>query len=586
MDREHKSAVPAAWNISSREMRDILNSTHDGMLAVDEKGIIILLNTAAERLLEISAAESYGRPAKEVIPGSRLHYVMESGLSELNQRQDIGTTCIVTNRVPVRDSGNRIVGAVAVFRDITEVEQLAEEITAMKEIKELLEAIINSTQDAISVVDHEGKIIMVNPAYSRVIGMRREEVLGKSPTVDIREGESVHLHVMKTLESVRGVPMRVGPGSREVLVNAAPIIVNSALRGSVAIIHDISEIKRLNAELAHMKSLVNRGQARYTFDNIVAKSPSMLIAVEHARRAAATPVTVLLSGESGTGKELFAHAIHHASPRKNRPFVRVNCAAIPVTLLESELFGYEGGAFSGALKSGKKGLFEEAGGGTIFLDEIGEIPPAVQVKLLRVLQEKEFTRVGGVKPVGADVRIIAATNQNLEDMVKTGAFREDLYYRINVYPISIPPLRQRPEELPELVRYLLDKLNQEYGRSVQGISGEALNLIREYHWPGNVRELENVLGRAIIHMGIFEDVVAPVHLPPLGKPMAGAEPVPADGAAAGRRTLAETVTEAERQAILAALAANDGNRAETARQLGIAIRSLYYKMERYGIKGL
>ncbi|MDR3589408.1 MAG: sigma-54-dependent Fis family transcriptional regulator [Negativicutes bacterium] len=574
------------WGITSREMRDILDSTHDAIVAVNAKGVIVLFNTAAERLLGITAWEAYGEYAKDIIPGSRLHLVLETGVPELNQQQETGDRCVITNRVPVKDENNRTVGAVAVFRDMTEIRHLAEEITCMKEMQELLESIINTTQDVISVVDDEGKIIMVNPAYTRLIGMRKEEVLGKSPTVDIRKGESVHLHVMKTMEAIRGVPLRVGPANREVIINAAPIIVNGRLRGSVAVAHDISEIKLLTEELARVKSLINHGQARYTFEDIVAAGSAMQIAVENARRAAITPVTVLLSGESGTGKELFAHSIHHASQRQSRQFIRVNCAAIPETLLESELFGYDAGAFSGALKSGKKGLFEEADGGTLFLDEISEIPPAIQVKLLRVLQEKEITRVGGVKSINIDVRIIAASNQNLDDAIKKGSFREDLYYRINVFPIVIPPLRHRIEELPQLVRHLLTKLNREYGRSIQGISDNAIAVLASYYWPGNVRELENFLGRVLINMRFNEYIIKAAHLPPLHNIMSqnpAHQSQETDMVLSGG-TLSERLEETERRVIASVLAEYKGNRAETARRLNISSRSLYYKLRKYSIK--
>ena len=571
------------WSISSREMRDILNSTHDAVVAVNKKGIIILFNIAAERLLRISAWKACGEYAQDIIPGSRLHCVLETGLPELNQRQEIGDSCILSNRVPVRDENNRIVGAVAVFRDMTEVRQLAEEMTCIKEMKKLLEAIINTSQDVISVVDDQGKIILVNPAYTRLIGMRKDEVMGKPPTVDIRQGESVHLRVMQSMEAVRGVPLKVGPANRKVIINAAPLIVDGRLRGSVAMAHDISELKFLSEELVGMDALLNQGQARYTFDDIVC-GPAMQAAVEKACRAALTPATVLLTGESGTGKELFAHAIHNASQRKFRRFVRVNCAAIPETLLESELFGYESGAFSGALKSGKKGLFEEADGGTLFLDEIGDTPPSIQVKLLRVLQEKEILRVGGVRTFDLDLRIIVATNKNLEEEVRIGNFRKDLYYRLNVFPITIPPLRQRIGDLPELAQHLLAKLNREYGRSVQGIADDAAALLAEHSWPGNVRELENVLGRALINMHFNEYMIMVSHLPPFtSRTRSNAECKASENTVFPCCTLAETLEEAERKAIAGVLAGYGGNRAATARHLNISLRTLYYKLEKYGI---
>lgn len=562
------------WSISSREMQDILNSTHDAVVAVNQQGIIVLINTAAERLLGITAQEAYGEYAKEKIPGSRLHCVLETGKPELNQRQETGSASILTSRMPVWDAANRIVGAVAVFRDMTEMRQLAEEITCVKEMKKLLEAIINTTQDVISVVDDQGKIILVNPAYTRLIGMRQEEVLGKPPTIDIRQGESVHLSAMQSMEAVWGVPLKVGPASREVMVSAAPLIVDGRLRGSVAVVHEIQE----------GRYLPDQRQSRYTFEDIVARGAAMKAAVENARRAAVTPATVLLTGESGTGKELFAHAIHSGSQRKARRFVRVNCAAIPETLLESELFGYEPGAFSGALKNGKKGLFEEADGGTLFLDEIGEIMPSIQVKLLRVLQEREIIRVGGVRALELDVRIIAATNQNLEKAVEKGDFRKDLYYRINVFPISIPPLRQRTGDLPQLIRHLLTRLNREYGRSVQSIEEEAAAVLAAHDWPGNVRELENVLGRTLINMRFNEYTILTTHLPPLSAAATREKSALPDTAMACR-TLAQTVEEAERSAITATLAERGGNRTETASSLNISLRTLYYKLEKYGITG-
>ncbi|GAI93738.1 unnamed protein product, partial [marine sediment metagenome] len=268
-------------------------------------------------------------------------------------------------------------------------------------------------------------------------------------------------------------------------------------------------------ELNRVKQRVRHLESKYTFEDIVGKSRGMTIAKEQARKAAQTPATVLLQGESGTGKELFAHAIHHVSKRKYKQFIRVNCSALVDTLLESELFGYEGGSFTGAKKTGKKGLFEEADKGTIFLDEIGVMSLNLQAKLLRVLQEKEIIKVGGRKPINVDVRIISATNINLKNAVKEGRFRDDLYYRLYVIPIYIPPLRERKEDMHLLVNNLIRKFNQDFGRNIKGISSEALNLLLDYHWPGNVRELENVIERAVINMRLNEEIILPKHIPPL-----------------------------------------------------------------------
>ncbi|MEW6523146.1 MAG: sigma-54-dependent Fis family transcriptional regulator [Bacillota bacterium] len=563
-----------------RELEVILNSTHDGMIAVDAAGIITLFNAAAERLIGVTRDQALGRPASEVIPNTRLYEVLRTGEPELNRQQDMGNVTIITNRVPVRDEAGQVVGAVAVFRDITEVRSLAEQITNLTQVQSLLESIINSTQDAISVVDAHGNGLLINPAYTRITGLTEADVIGKPATVDIAEGESMHLQVLRTRRPVRGVPMKVGPRRREVVVNVAPIMVAGELKGSVGVIHDVSEITRLSEELERVKRLVRRLEAKYTFDEVVAVSQVMRTAVEQARRAAETPVTVLLRGESGTGKELFAHAIHNASRRAGGPLVRVNCAALSESLLESQLFGYVEGAFTGARRGGRRGLFEEAAGGTIFLDEVGLMNLNLQTKLLRVLQEREVVRVGDTQPLPVDVRVIAATNTQLERAVAAGEFREDLYYRLNVVPIFIPPLRQRREDLPLLAHHLIRKLNQEYGRNVESLSPQALQNLLAYHWPGNVRELENVLGRAMINMTYCQDCLEAGHLPPLESPGGQGEP---RGRPPGVVTLERAVEDAERQAVTAALSAAGGNKALAARLLGIAPRTLYYKLERLGL---
>ena len=409
------------------QARAFLDAAHEGVLAVDAEGRVTLFNSAAERLMGISAESALGRPVKDVVPNTRLHIVLETGEPELDQIQDTGVTSIMTNRVPVRNARGEVVGAMATFRDIGEIRRLGCEITELKEMRTLLEAIVNATQDAISVVDENGLGLLINPAYTRLTGLTEEDVLHKPATVDIAEGESMHLQVLRTRRPVKHVPMKVGVGRREVLVDVAPIIVDGALKGSVAVIHDVSELRSLSEQLDRAHKLIRQLDTKYSFDDIVAVSHVMKELLEQAKRTAATPATVLLSGESGTGKELFAHAIHHSSDRAKRPFICVNCGAIPDTLQESQLFGYVEGAFTGARRGGQKGHFLEAQGGTIFLDEIAESNLAVQAKLLRVLQEKEIVPVGAARPVPVDVRVIAATNVDLfcpfgEGALSVGSF--------------------------------------------------------------------------------------------------------------------------------------------------------------------
>lgn len=568
-----------------REYDTMLNSTHDAIIAVNEEGKVTIFNRASEKLMGLSKNEVIGTRAEHTIPNTRLHYVLKSGHPEINQEQALtNDTRIITNRVPVRNDAGEVVGAVSVFRDITEIISLLEEVTDLKELQSLLQGILHSSDEAISVVDGDGIGLLINPAYTRITGMTPEDVIGKPATVDISEGESMHMQVLRTKKPVRGVRMKLGPMRKDVVVNVAPVLVNKELRGSVGVIHDISEFKTLSEELETAKRLIRTLEAKYTFDDIIGDSETMKGAIEQAKLAAMTPATVILRGESGTGKELFAHAIHNGSSRKYNQFIRVNCASLSETLLESELFGYEEGAFTGAKRGGKRGLFEEASGGTIFLDEIGELSMGMQAKLLRVLQEKEIIRVGGTTAIPIDVRIIAATHVHMETAIQAGKFREDLYYRLHVLPIYIPPLRQRQEDLEVLASFLLQKFNLEYGRHVQQINKSTLDVLKGYRWPGNVRELENILGRAIIHMKFTEIEIMPHHLPPLERTYASqTEAVNQKPTNRKSRTLKQAVEEAEKQCILQELHKAKGNRTEAAKQLGVSLRNLYYKMEKLGI---
>ncbi|RAK22313.1 PAS domain S-box-containing protein [Anoxybacillus vitaminiphilus] len=561
----------------------IFNSTHDGMIVVDEFGYITHLNDSAEQMISVEKENAIGKHILEVIPTSGLPRVLKTKVTEVHQEFTLGNgRKIITTRVPMIDESGRLFGALAVFKDITEFVQLAEEITNLKEIRMMLEAIIHSSEEAISVVDEHGKGILINPAYTRITGLSEEQVIGKPATADISEGESMHMKVLKTRRPVRGVRMKVGPKKRDVVVNVAPIIVDGILKGSVGIIHDVSEIQRLTNELNRARQIIRTLEAKYSFADIIGTSEEMMVAIEQAKLAAKTPVTILLRGESGTGKELFAHAIHNASDRKYNKFIRVNCAAISESLLESELFGYEEGAFSGAKRGGKRGLFEEANNGSIFLDEIGELSANMQAKLLRVLQEGEIVRVGGTKPIPINVRVIAATNVHLEKAIADGTFREDLYYRLNRMPIYIPPLRARKQDIPALCQHLIQKLNQDYGRNVEGLTEDAIRYLLSYDWPGNVRELENVLGRAMIFMKFNEVLIDVKHIPALRMP-SNENDLAIDFDDNKERTLAEMVEEYEARMIERVLRKHNGNKTATAKALGISIRNLYYKLEKYGI---
>lgn len=331
------------------------------------------------------------------------------------------------------------------------------------------------------------------------------------------------------------------------------------------------EEKRLRREVTSLREEVSR---KYEFSNIIGKSKQMQDIFQLIRRVAHTNSTVLIQGESGTGKELVAKAIHYNSPRKERPLVVVNCSAIPETLLEGELFGHVKGSFTGAITT-RKGLFEEAHRGSIFLDEVAEVPPSIQVKLLRVLQEREIRRVGGSENIQIDVRLIAATNKDLEEAVRGGEFRDDLFYRLNVIPILIPGLRDRPEDIPLLVGHFLKKFSSESNSPVRGISKEALNLLMNYSWPGNVRELENAIERAVA-LGINPEIM-PEDLPPAIRMRELSHP--RDSIPSGL-----TLQELERDYIAKVMERTGGHQLRTARILGIDRRTLYRKLIKYGLK--
>jgi Nif-specific regulatory protein len=352
---------------------------------------------------------------------------------------------------------------------------------------------------------------------------------------------------------------------------------------------------RLAAQLAEYTGYLNQQlHGAFDFGNIIGDSAALREVLQKVEQVAPTNSTVLLRGETGTGKELVAHAIHINSSREDKPFVRVNCAALAPGVLESELFGHEKGSFTGAMQR-RPGRFELADGGTLFLDEIGDLPMDVQIKLLRTIQEREFERVGGTETIKVDVRLVSATNRNLEKMIEEGDFREDLYYRLNVFPINLPPLRDRLEDLPVLVQHFVAKFARNLGVRPAGVATDALAKLREYQWPGNVRELENIVERAMIlskggelgaqHLDFGRRAHSSVPLPT--NESTGSHPIvaPALGVEDGR-PLAERLLESERKEIIAAIERSKGNIASAARQLGINRSTLYYRLRKHGLEHL
>ncbi len=569
-------------NREYRIINIILDNAHDAIIYIGTDKKIKIYNETAARICKIPKEKALDSRIEDIVKNTRLPYVMETGRQEINQRQAIENIEIITSRVPIEFDGE-IQGAVAIFRDVSEMVDLVEEITNLKELQKTLAAVFRATKDAISVMNNDGDYIILNPAYTRLSGYSEEEVKSKGFDKSLLVDSRVHKNVLSTGEAINDVMTRSRITKKDLMISASPVIVNREIKASVAVLHDITDVSKLGKELDKARSIIRSLEAKYTFDDIKGSSVLIKESIDRAKIAAATPATVILRGESGTGKELFAHAIHNSSNRKNAQFVRVNCASISESLLESELFGYEEGAFTGATKGGKLGYFERASGGTIFLDEIGEINLATQIKLLRVMQEKEIVRVGGTKPIPVDVRIISATNKDLEQAVKNGTFREDLYYRLNVIPIQIPPLRNRMEDLPELVSVIIDKFNQEYGRNVENVDEDVLEEIMMYDWPGNIRELENYIGRAVLHMSLNEKYLKKEHIDVINSPNNRQVLKFESKDDFVINNLSDMLDGYEKTYLENALKSHDGLRRDLAKKLGVSLRTLYYKLEKYGL---
>lgn len=369
--------------------------------------------------------------------------------------------------------------------------------------KKMLIEILEAIPQGIQIVDCDGIIVYVNTAFLDVVNVRANERLGKSIFEVSPDGSlSTVLRTKKPVSNLMNFPKGTPV---ELVSNASPIFYRDDMIGAVAVINDIKDVMDLTEQLKKSKRMLNSlsekithlTTAKYTFDDIIANCPKMQSVIEMCQVAAQSDSVVLIQGETGTGKELIASAIHNASKRSQEPFVTVNCSAIPKTLLESEFFGHEKGAFTGAYKR-QLGKFELANKGTLFLDEIGEMDLELQPKILRAIQEGEIQRVGGEDKIKIDVRIISATNRDLKEMVKRSEFRRDLYYRLNVWNINIPPLKERKEDLEYLVNFLVKKVCRRIGKSHAYFSTESMMIMYKYEWPGNVRELENVIERAII----------------------------------------------------------------------------------------
>jgi len=445
--------------------------------------------------------------------------------------------------------------------------------------------VLESIHDAVLVVNAEGTIVYINPAYERELNTKFHRVVGKKLLKFATD--SMIMKVLNTGQAIIEQPHRIAAVGIDIVVSSTPIFKKDVLIGAVSIFKNVTEIKRMSEELAKMEHLADYLREQLDiktvegFKNIIGSNKGFRDMISRAIKASLSEVTVLILGETGTGKDLIAKAIHDSSKRKKGPFIEINCAAIPENLLESELFGFEDGAFTGARRGGKPGKFELAEGGTLFLDEIGDMSIVLQAKLLLFLQEKRFERVGGTKRIRSDVRIIAATNQDLEVRMKENQFRADLFYRLNVFSINITPLRKRSDDIPLLSTHFLKKFAEREGKSVQ-FSSLTLQAMMHYHWPGNVRELQNVIESAVVSCDkqYIEREDLPGYLMPFVLPSKHA----VDSQTEDMMNLDEQVSLLERDRIVKALEKVKNNRSKAIKILGISRSSFYQKLSRYNIK--
>jgi len=486
----------------------ILNSIYNGIVAIDGDGVITYFNKTAERIFTIPAHDALDRYILDVLPhtGRKLLECLKTGKPSYGEKLKGEDVTLISNINPIINNG-KISGVVSAFQDISEIENISKELDLFKNMKNWLDTIIDSSYDGLWICDHEGKVIRVNKASERINGVKAEEVIGKNMKELVAQGlfdKSVTFEVLKRRTSVTMIQQI--KGGKRILVTGNPIFNE---KGEITFVvtndRDISELDHLRSQLQETQALAKEYISKLSelemkgidLSNIIFRSKEMESIVEVALRVAKVDSTVLLLGESGVGKGMIAKLIHKHSERKNGPFIRVDCAGIPDTLIESELFGYEKGAFTGARTEGKPGFFELANRGTLFLDEIGEIPLSSQSKLLRFLEDHEIIRVGGTEAKEIDGRVIAATNKNIEEMVASKKFREDLYYRLNVVPIYIPPLRERRDDILPLVYHFLEKFNKTYQRK-KVLSPEVIEALCKYDFLGNIRELANIIERLVV----------------------------------------------------------------------------------------
>lgn len=560
----------------------LFNHLNFGLFSIDMNFQISASNSLAHRLLNINYHETDAfkqmqslREIKELI-----EEILKDRSNAAKKQVNLNGLSLYVQCYPLMRH-HELAGAMVIIEDITQIERTINDLQLTKEWEQKLRSVIEFAYDAIILVNKQSQITMVNKGFTDLFGLSSSNILEKSTSELFPELEIEN--VIKSGISVQNIPQIIN--DQQSLISILPIKENgetiSAIckityRGLTHLHEALTKVKKLEKQLFAYQNEINEIKGtKYTLFDIAGESDVIRKVKHEATLASRSMSTVLIIGESGTGKELFAQGIHASSGQKGT-FVQVNCAAIPSELLESELFGYADGAFTGAQKGGIKGKFELAQNGTIFLDEIGDMPLPLQTKILRVLQEKEFQPIGSSKTIHLNTKIIAATNQNIDRLVKEGKFREDLFYRLNIIRLNIPPLRERMEDMPDIIQEIIKRLNKS-GFYVRGVTHSALTKLMKYSWPGNVRELHNVLERAAnLKTSDYID----------------AEDIPTFDRLANNDVLSQRTTStykdmmqlSEKEMILSALKEAEGNKTKASKLLGISRPWLYSKIKKYNIQ--
>jgi PAS domain S-box-containing protein len=502
-------------------MKEVLNEIYDhlpfGVIVTNTQGNILNINDKASELLKTQEKQLMNQPISSILLKSNIVKAIKTGEPEISTVTNEANQTFLLIEKPIQGNALNKMGLILIY-DSTYVDQLAFHSENVSELKQELDLIINLIGELVTITDGNGKILRVNAACERVMGVTEREFVGKPANVLEQQRIIDFSSTKQVIEQGRKVTVvQTTKSGRRLMVSGFPIYnEHGKLIKVINISKDITEVDKLNKELEETKQLIQQYQSELfgieqrDSEPIIVKSKVMEEIYELVGRVADVDSTILILGESGVGKEILARTLHKLSSRKEKPFLKINCGAIPESLMESELFGYTKGTFTGASKEGKSGLIYSANHGTLFLDEIGELPLHLQVKLLQVLQEKQVTPLGKTTPIDVNVRFIAATNRNIEEMVQKGLFREDLYYRLNVVPITIPSLRERTDDIPFLIEHFFKMYNRKYGKN-KTIHAKAIQLLMEYPWYGNVRELQNTVERLVVT--ISDQEISPNHLP-------------------------------------------------------------------------